>query len=669
MDTHARTVLASAVGASLLALLAAHGPAHAQATGTPASSATAAPSELRLQNGLKLDARRLLSMKAGEQIAIDFPVIGRHTVTFETVTRGLDQRAYWHGRLGQNPRDRVFLKQTASGFVGAVRFAGRQVAFEQRDNQPLARADAAVLGVAGQAYALGAPLGRGEVELRSNLAALAQAQPGSEVALPLPGGLTEVAILTHSRVDEHGFQQIAGISRMDGAAYPVLLTVSPEAVFGSLITPRGDYQILTRAGRTHILDPRAAGVTPPTGDDQMAAPPGVPGASDAADQADASALPFPLATQAILRRSGSGSGSSTPSGGGASMPSGQPVPLPPNTVDTTLNVLVTYSGSFVALWGSELAARTRIANLMALANSAHGNSGTGVQFRVVGWRQVQVPDDTPQAQLERLRLDTGGFQGTASQKAQQGAALTVFFAPLNEVTVATNTCGIAYVPAAYASGLTAYRQQVGALTFSALNDGQWGTQYCESLSLAHEMGHLLGAVHDKDNAPFKGVFSYSYGKGVAGAFGTVMSYIQPRVALFSSPQLVCTADGQRCGTSTENVVATILQTKSIAAALGQASAPAVNPETGLSVTGWLLQSDGTPYRGAASLQATDARVQCRSGSTGYYSCSVPAGVSTVTLRASVPGRSVTPGVATFSVSEPVSSASGTSPVSGRFYVH
>lgn len=665
MDTHARSVLATAIVASLLAVST----AQAQTAGVASPAAAASPSELRLQTGLKLDARRLLSMKAGEQIAIDFPVIGRHNVTFEALTRGLDQRAYWHGRLGQNPRDRVFLKQTATGFVGAVRFAGRQVAFEQRDNQPLARADAAVLAVAGQAYALGAPLGRGEVELRSNLAALAQAQPGSEVALPLPGGITEVAILTHSRVDEHGFQQIAGVSRMDGAAYPVLLTVSPEAVFGSLITPRGDYQILTRAGRTHILDPRAAGVAAPTGDDQMVAPQDVAG-TDQTHQADQAAQPVPLVTQAILRRTGSGA--SMPSGGGSSLPPTQPVPLPPNTVDTTLNVLVTYSASFAASWGSELAARTRIANLMALANTAHANSGTGVSLRVVGWRQVQVPDDTPQVQLDHLRLDNGGFEGTASQKAQQGAAMTVFFAPLNEVTVATNTCGIAYVPAAFAGGLTAYRQQVPFLAFAALNDGQWNTQYCESLSLAHELGHLLGAVHDKDNAPFTGVFSYSYGKGVAGVFGTVMSYIQPRVAMFSSPQLSCTSDGQRCGTSTENVVATMLQTKAIAASLGLVGAAPVAPETGLSVTGWLLQADGTPYSGAASLQATDARVRCRTGRTGYYSCSVPAGVHTVSLRAAVPGRSVTPGLATFSVPNPSDSPSinttSAVPVAGRFYV-
>lgn len=643
-DARFATVAAAALAAVMT--LATPALAADASLAAPSPATASAPRDIAVQ-AIKLDAARLLAMKAGEQIAIDFPVIGRQSVTFEVLTRGLDGRAYWHGRLGQNPRDRVFLKQTASGFVGAVRLAGRQVAFEQRATGALAAADAAsVLPVAGRAYSVGAVVSRGEFALQSNLAALSQAQPGSEIALPLPGGEVEVAIVTRAEVDAHGFQQIAGVSRMDGQAYPVHLTISPDAVFGSLITARGDYQILTRAGRTRLLDPRAAGLTPPQGEDHIAAP---------------AQLPFEPATQAILRRGGSGA--STPDFS-RSTPPIQPSPLPVGTVNTGLNLLVTYSSSFVSAWGSELAARTRLSNLLEVANSAYANSGTGVRFLVVGWREIAAPDDTPQNQLERLRLDQGAFAGTAAQKAQQGAALAVFFAPLNEVTVTTNTCGIAYVPGAYAAGLSAYAQQAPYLMYAALNDGQTGNQYCETLSLAHELGHTLGAVHDKPNAPFMGVFSYSHGKGVPGAFGTVMSYVSPRVALFSSPQLSCTADGQPCGTSTENVVATVLQTKTIAATLGRSGAAPADVSTGLSLTGWMLQAHGTPYTGASRLTASDARVQCQTGRTGFYRCQVPADIPSVTLVPSVAGRAVTPGVATFSVggrSQPQ--------VQGRFYVN
>lgn len=203
--------------------------------------------------------------------------------------------------------------------------------------------------------------------------------------------------------------------------------------------------------------------------------------------------------------------------------------------------------------------------------------------------------------------------------------------------------------------------------FAAINDGQHGSYYCESLTLAHELGHNLGAAHDKANSSFAGVFSYSYGKGTSGQFGTVMSYIQPKVALFSSPQLSCTAAKAPCGTSTENVVATVLQTKATVAALGKATAVAVGADGSVQAAGWVLQPNGSPYTGGGvTITPTASSVKCSVGSTGLYNCRVPSGVSSVTLRAAVStkGRTVTPTSATFGVS-----LMANTPVNAtRFYV-
>lgn len=598
---------------------------------TTASLPASASQDVRIDTPLALDAKRLFAMKPGEQVRIDFPVVGRRTVVFEAATRGLDGRPYWHGRLAGNAADRVFLKLTDKGLVGAVRLGGRQVALRQSPQGALALADAAQLvPVAGQAYALGAELRPGVHALSGNLAALAQLPQGSEIALPMPGGLTEVAIVTRSGFDENGFQQIVGVSRMDGIAYPTHLTISKDAVFGSVITRQGDLQIVTRQGQTQIIDPRAAGWTPPAGGDHV----------------DASQDPL---SAAILKRGGGGTTTGSPGASSGVISSPQPMPLPAGTVDTPINLLMAYSTSFSTYWGSEASARTRLANLVEVANSAYANSGTGVKFRIVGWRQLAVADATPQTQLNNLRLDAGAFAGTAAQKATQGAAMTVFFAPFNATTASTNTCGLAYVPAANAAGMVAYRQQAPSLMYAALNDGDWGGYYCESLSLAHELGHNLGAAHDKANSSFAGVFSYSYGRGVSGVFGTVMAYIYPHVALFSSPQLSCTADQTPCGTSTENVVATVLQTKSTVAALGRADAPAVGTDGNVQASGWLVNTNGTPYTGAATLTPSDPSVRCAAGVTGLYTCKVPPGVSSVTLSVAVRGRAVTPSIATFAV--------------------
>lgn len=619
-------------------VLAALGLVHAAAWAAPDAPATstATAQDLRIQAPLKLDAAKLLAMQAGEQVSIDFPVVGRQSVVFETTTRGIDGLVYWHGRLAGNARDRVFLKQTSAGFVGAIRFAGRQVAFAQQ-GQSLRAVDAAVIAsVAGQAYAVGPGVEKGVNEIAGNFAAISQATEGSEIALPLPGGLTEVAIVTRSALDDNGFQQVSGVSRMDGVAYPTQLTISKDAVFGTLLTAQGEYQIVTRGGKTQILDPKAAGWTQLRGDDHVEVP-GLQGTE-------------PLSAGALVK---SVSGTSGPTLGATTTTTTTTtstfVPLKAGTVDTTLNLLMTYSPSYVGLWGNETAARTRLSNLVEVANSAYGNSGTGVKFRIVGWRQVAVADATPQTNLGNLRTDAGGFAGTAAQKSLNGAAMTVFFSPFNATTSTTGTCGLAYVPGANAAGLATYKSQAPYLMFAALNDGQTNGYYCESLTLAHELGHNLGNAHDKANSSFPGVFSYSYGKGVSGVFGTVMSYISPRVALFSSPQLKCTATGTACGTDTENVVATVLQTKATVAALGKATATTVSGDGSYMAAGWLLNTTGTPYTGAATLKSTTTGVSCASGITGMYVCKVPAGVSSVTLSATVSGRTVTPSIATFAV--------------------
>jgi len=236
-----------------------------------------------------------------------------------------------------------------------------------------------------------------------------------------------------------------------------------------------------------------------------------------------------------------------------------------------------------------------------------------------------------------------------------------------QVKAADATPRCSSMPCAEMRGLTAYRQQAPSLMFSSINDGQHGRHYCESLTLGHELGHNLGAAHDKANSSFAGVFDYSYGKGVSGQFGTVMSYIQPKVALLSSPQLSCTANKAPCGSSSENVVATVLQTKGTVAALGRASAVAVGADGSVQVAGWVLQPNGNPYTGGGvKLAPTVSSVGCSVGSTGLYNCRVPAGVTSVTVRASVgvKGRSITPAIGTFAVDR----ASNTPVNATRFYV-
>lgn len=611
-----RTVLS---GVALLAMAVSH--VSALAASEPSSQDAQG---LEIKTVLKLDARSLMAMHAGQKVRIDFPVIGRKTVVFEATTKGLDGASYWHGSLDGSPRDRVYLKQQKDGFTGAVRLGGRLLPFKQQANGTLASAQDTG-PISGQAYTLGAQADKGIHELNgNNLAGLAQAEEGAEIALPLPNGQTEVAIVTHRELDQDGFVQIQGISRMDGSGSPTVITVGTDAVFGTVLSNGNEYQIITKQGKTQLVDPSAAGWSRLRGPDQADASGGPQGSAESLTAAGLTKL-VAAATPTV------------------------PVPLTAGKIDTTITLFMTYSNTYVTLWGTEAVARTRLSNLVQVANSAYSNSGTGIAFKIVGWAKVAQADTTPQVALPAIKADSGAFKGVAALKRAAGGAITVFFAPFNAATSTTSTCGLAYVTGGGAGGMSLFNAQAAGSVFASLNDGQYNGYYCEVLSLAHELGHNLGNAHDKANSSFPGVFSYSYGKGTSGQFGTIMSYISPRVALFSSPQLSCTASKQACGSDTENVVATMLQTKAIVAALGNSGKPSASTDGSTVVAGWLLNANGTPFAMAATVKASDASISCAAGSTGLYVCTVPNTVGSVSLTVTATGKVAAPSVGSFNV--------------------
>lgn len=611
--------------------------------------------QLDIHQPMRLDAARLMSMATGERITLSLPVLGRRVVVFESLTTGADGLPYWHGHFQGAPRDRIYLKQHAHGFTGAVRLGSREMRLRQQGPQGALQEDAQPRPVAGQMHVLGRVLAPGVQEISLNTAAVMEAEVGSELAVPLPGGQTEVIVVTATHLDADGFKQLEGVSRLDGLGHPTVLTVGTHAVFGVVHNAQGEYQIVTQKGRTRILDPQQAGWVVPRGNDKMHIEDRLvqDGWRDAAEPAVAAQRVEGAPLAAAPRAAASGVATSAGSG---------LTPLPAGREDTRIRVLMTYGPSYVSLWGDEQAARARISNLVATANAAYLNSGTGVRFEVVGWRQLNQADGLPQTQLEAMRLARGAFSALPALRRDSGAAISVFVAPFNAVTSRSSTCGVAYVPGAQLGGLAAYRAQAPGQLFTAINDGQHDRSYCHSLTLAHEWGHNLGAVHDRAHSSFAGVFQASYGRGVPGQFGTVMSYVSPKVALFSSPGLQCTASGERCGTPQEDVVSTILQTKAIVAAQGRQ--PPAPPPPPVQVAGWLLNSDGSPYRGAVTLRPSRSDVRCTAGNTGLYVCVAPPGVGSITITPSISRRAVSP-----SRGSVVVPAGGAPVVQGpRFYV-
>lgn len=109
---------------------------------------------------------------------------------------------------------------------------------------------------------------------------------------------------------------------------------------------------------------------------------------------------------------------------------------------------------------------------------------------------------------------------------------------LRPLKVKQQTCGVAYVNGSFGSTMVASK------AYAVVSDGKDGVYFCPNLTLAHELGHNMGASHNIENASgIKGVFPYSYGYGMKGMYGDIMSYYTPQIPKFSNPAILATTVG------------------------------------------------------------------------------------------------------------------------------
>jgi hypothetical protein len=190
--------------------------------------------------------------------------------------------------------------------------------------------------------------------------------------------------------------------------------------------------------------------------------------------------------------------------------------------------------------------RVRIRHLIALANQAHLDSGTNVQFRIAGMRKLpwlintanrSVDDDTL---LDRVSYRLYSDQTYGALVESVHADLVAVMRPNTSRQLA---CGVGFIGGA---GGSDFLPETGV---SIVNDGvdETGTSYCDEYTFAHETGHNLGSSHDRPNAFTPGHFAYSYGKTGTDKAGTqwytIMAYAPSYAAelapVFSSPDVSC----------------------------------------------------------------------------------------------------------------------------------
>ena len=196
---------------------------------------------------------------------------------------------------------------------------------------------------------------------------------------------------------------------------------------------------------------------------------------------------------------------------------------------TTIDLLILYTHGMALKYKGE-ALDTYLNMLVELANDAYKKSKINLKLNLVGKHEVNYPDDTRlDTALTALRLHQGVFSNVPALRNQVGADLVALVRVFHHHN--DKACGLAYL-------LQHKNSSSQSLAFSVVQTGHASDNYyCNDYTLAHELGHNMGCAHDKGNAGSHGIYSYSYGYGISGSFGTIMSYLRPRIGYFSNPDI------------------------------------------------------------------------------------------------------------------------------------
>jgi hypothetical protein len=340
--------------------------------------------------------------------------------------------------------------------------------------------------------------------------------------IALADGTRYRARIERQYTDAQGQWNVVGRIETTLGPQPMVLTFGAQAVFGLLPMPVGRSLRITTARGGKIEIAPAGSLAPAR-------------AAGAEFQSDVVPPPRPSLPAPTLAAAGANkhteaaqrtrvAGSTTPNAA-ISMPPASTADIP-GTTPVNITVLAVYSADQVTLRGSAAAVKTEIANLFAIANQAHIDSGSRVRLVSVAVQQGDISTTDRNADV----LTGASASVLADARNAAGADLVSIVRPHHANDA---TCGIAYTP-----GLP--QQRTNAISdwgYSVVNvDGD-----CGPLVFPHEIGHNLGAMHDRAtdtsaDLVTHGAYWFSFGRRT-DAFATIMAYPEWRtwVAYFTSP--------------------------------------------------------------------------------------------------------------------------------------
>lgn len=217
--------------------------------------------------------------------------------------------------------------------------------------------------------------------------------------------------------------------------------------------------------------------------------------------------------------------------------------------NTIIDIMVLYSNQTAVAAGAAIGAQIQAA--IDIANLAYANSGAGITLRLVHSEQLPYDEygtDPFSSALSDISSGTNGAQSVPALR-------NTYRADIVSMLIENRTwCGLGYMGPADSSSFNVVSRDCAT----------------GNLSLAHEIGHNLGLLHDPVNDP--GSSPYAYGHGYVDSacqFRTIMAYPAcgaPRVAYHSNPNLMYPNTSAPMGTvSVSDAVRVLKQTAPIVA--------------------------------------------------------------------------------------------------------
>jgi hypothetical protein len=206
--------------------------------------------------------------------------------------------------------------------------------------------------------------------------------------------------------------------------------------------------------------------------------------------------------------------------------------------DTVIDVLVYYDNKMAT-------PETTVDYLLEYSNLAYDRTGIALTLNLAGLIPVKISsaqDNT--TVLDLLRNRESPFTSADDDRETFNADL-VHVLRVNKEDNDEENCGRASL-----SVVEGWSYRAWANGVTEWNPADGSGYYCSDRTFTHEIGHNLGALHNREEyeEPVSAAYSYSYGQVRSAVFATLMAYMrngEAALATFSDPSNSCL--GVPCG--------------------------------------------------------------------------------------------------------------------------